>query len=191
MEAYKRKGISALAWLVIALMGVAILAYASCAEAGQVSSKTKARMRYVNSLIENTSTKIPKDVIRAVFWIESGWKQWNPDGTCFRAGNDYGLAQLNLETIEAHPAWSFKLINRSTKYNVARGIDLLEEKLEWARSVYGCEKEYNEKHGRYGLQGNDEIDVAIRAYNGMNESQKYLNLVNKYLLEKPWNRYLE
>lgn len=191
VEAYKRKGMSAWAWLVIALMGVFILAYASCAEAGQVSAKTKARLRYVDSLIENSPTSLPKDVIRAVFWAESGWKQWNPDGTCFRAGNDYGVAQLNRATIEAHPSWSFKLIKRSAKYNVARGIELLEEKYAWAKSVYGCKKEYASKHGRYGLLGNDEIDVAIRAYNGMNESQEYLDLVNKYLMEKPWEKYLE
>lgn len=193
MTAYKRKGISAWAWLIITLLwaGILIAGLKSCAEAGQVSGKTKARIRYVDSLIENSQTALPKEVIRAVFWAESGWKQWNPDGTCFQAGNDYGIAQLNRATIYAHSSWNFKLIKRSAKYNVARGIELLEEKYAWAKSVYGCEKEYASKHGRYGLLGNDELDVAIRAYNGMNESQKYLRLVNKYLMEKPWEKYLE
>lgn len=193
MTAYKRKEISATVWAIITLLWSAILIYGlySCAEGAQVSRKTKARMQYVNSLITKSNTAFPKEVIRAVFWAESGWKQWNPDGTCFRSGNDYGISQLNIKTIKAHPAWNFKLIKKSARYNVDRGIELLEEKYAWAKSVYGCEKKYDNAHGRYGFIGNDEIDVAIRAYNGMTDSQKYLDMVNKYLTEKPWEKYLE
>lgn len=192
MEAYKRKGMSAWAWLVIALMGVFILAYASCAEAGQVSAISKERIAYVCRIIDKLETRIPKLIIKAIAWAESKMRQFNPDGSTYigKTG-DIGVMQISLGTIKKYYPWvDIKRLRTDTKYNIEIGVRILEDKLEFFENRKLC-SDWTEFKRRYNLWGHTDLEMAIRYYNSIHNERKYLDRVNEFMEIRPWEKYLE
>jgi hypothetical protein len=150
----------------------------------------KTRFEVVDAIIEQTDTgEIPKDVVRAICWQESGWRQWSPDGKCLRCNRDSGCAQVHDADVIGHPGWSLAKAKRSTRYNVWLGVQILKEKLEWVRGT----NMKNWKHIKicYHLQGYSDMDLAVLAYNGVRGNTEYLWSVRYYEVKKPWLKYLK
>jgi integrase/recombinase XerC len=146
--------------------------------------------RYANveHAIQSVQTDIPKDLIRAIAWQESKWRQYEKNGSVFVVNCDYGVMQVNIYTVLSNPKWNLLKALTSTKYNVRLGVWILESKLDWV--LRNRNKAFNQK---YHCFDQSDLDVAIRAYNGLNQSAveikkslAYLASVKKYAAEKPW-----
>jgi hypothetical protein len=150
------------------------------------------RFERVDYIISQLETEIPLDVIRAVAWQESGWKQYNADGTPFEGycGKDWGVMQVSEDTLRFYPQYKLKWVKRSTKYNIHVGVRILEDKLICAREMRN-KPDWKEKKLKYRFQNHTNLEIAIRLYNGRTSSRKYLTEVEKHLETKPWGKRLK
>lgn len=170
--------------------------------AGAESRATKReRIQYVDAIIEQVETGTwSKNFIRAILWTESGWKQYNPNGTTYtdgplakngEGGDDIGIGQINILTILDHPEWDWWLVYADTKYNIECSIQVLNEKQNWVHRICTNEKELIRFHKKFGILGESELSITIMAYNGFKPHRKYPRLVKKYWQEEPWKKYLK
>jgi soluble lytic murein transglycosylase-like protein len=151
-------------------------------------------------LIENLDTEFPKDLIRAIAWCESQWRQFDENGNTFTDGSlntadrkgpslDYGLMQIN-----EHTARKFKFdiprLKIDTKYNLECGVKILQEKYRWVIRKQKSE-DWTWMLEAYDLAGHSKLEIAIKAYNGMRRTWVYLNVIQDIQRDKPWIEYIK
>lgn len=161
----------------------------------------QSRFDVVDECVELCETEIPKDLLRAVLWQESGWRQYNKDGSVFRGSSgEIGVGQLLPSTIRDRKGWSIALAKNSTFWNVQYSAWFLERKLEWIAEKKKIKihpitgEEYNDwpkLHRAHGVLGYSDLEIAVRCYNGLTHSTKYVESVRRYWVEKPWRKKLK
>lgn len=147
-----------------------------------VNSYALTRYEVVLEAIEQCDTWIDKEIVKAIAWQESGWRQYKDDKP-FHVGDDWGVMQINEKTAKFYKHWSLKKAKHNTAYNVSFGVQILEDKFKWVK-----ENRTREFDKKYRCWGQSNMDIAIRAYNGINKSSKYLKNINIIMEEKPWNK---
>ena len=145
---------------------------------------------YINEAIEGLITDIPKDVIKAIAWQESEWRQFKEDGSVFITNNDVGLMQVNMDTLKKYNCFSLYKVKTNTFYNLLVGVHILEDKRHWIQELKKRD-DWKVIQKKYLLQGSTDLEMAIRAYNGMTNSKKYINRINQLRKEKPWVKRLQ
>jgi hypothetical protein len=162
------------------------------ASATSLNYATVAGARYliVDRLIDQVDTDgIPKDVVRAIAWQESGWRQWDDSGGCFRCDHDFGVMQVHDADVLGHPEWSLRRAKRSTRYNIWLGVQILREKLAWVRDRKR-RPDWPAFVARYHLKGMTDLGVAILAYNGMRRNKCYVDAIRCWYNRRPWEVFL-
>lgn len=162
-------------------LNIFVLCPEVCPKSLSKKSTPITRYEVVENAIRSAETDIPRDLIRAIAWQESKWRQYEKSGGVFCVADDYGVMQVNRRTVIQNPAWNLKRAKGSTRYNVQLGIWILESKLDWV--VRNRSEAFDQK---YFCTNQSDLEVAVRAYNGLNTSCKYLKCVKKYVAEKPW-----
>lgn len=162
----------------------------------------RARIRYVNQLIEEEGrrTWIPTALLKAMFWLESLWQQYNSDGTVYATPEvdnngvvvdySYGVGQLTGKTV-ALMHWDLDKVKHDARYNIRCSIRWLEIKHGWVTEKLKSDETWDTWHRLYGLLGYSKLEIAVRAYNGLTENLNYLDLVIKIKKTRPWENYLE
>lgn len=149
------------------------------------------RIRYYCRLIEveakRKKTKIPIDILRALFWIESEMTQFK-NGEPLRHGTDTGIGQIS-DDLAVAMGWDMDGIRYDTQYNIGKSIEWLENRYKWARGVLRDRARREEMDRDHGIQGYSLTDLAVRGYNGMKNSHGHVKLFRKALKEKPWERW--
>jgi hypothetical protein len=127
--------------------------------------------REIKALLESSAKKhgVPREIVLAVAWHESGWKHYDEDGSLVMRENfnrkgkhvstDWGIMQINDR---AHPD-AFPRAKNDIKYNIDFGAGLL-------KSLY---------------RENGSWNKAIRAYNG---SGAYVKKITRVMNAKPWQK---
>lgn len=124
---------------------------------------------------------VPPDLVRAVAWTESNWRQFDRHGRVFSSySNDYGLMQINKKAWGGTYNWS--RISNDVTYNIRAGVNELRD--DYARA------------GRAGYRGAARWRSAYAMYNGgpkavhrpWRRSRWRLHDVNFYrhMRNKPW-----
>jgi hypothetical protein len=152
-----------------------------------VMCSAQSRYEVVNASIERCQTDIPKDIIKAIAYQESGWRQWNRDGTCFRTDHDWGVMQIHDEDVTPQQLAKAK---KYTRYNIWLGVKKLEEKLEWVQDLQR-RPNWPKLEKRYHLYGHTDLEMAVLAYNGMQRKKDYLKSVKMLATIKPWLKKLK
>ena len=167
---------------------------------GALTETEKEKYREIDRMIEEADTAFPKELIRAMAWCESQWRQFDKNGNTFTDGSlntadrkgpslDYGLMQINERT-----AIKFKFdiprLKNDTKYNLECGLRVLKEKYRWTDQKQRS-KDWPMITKKYDLDGYSTLEIAIKAYNGMRRSWVYLNVVQDIQRDKPWLEYIK
>ena len=152
--------------------------------------KERTVYQSIDEIIEGLDTLIPKDTIRAIAWQESGWQQFDSEGGPSNDGQDWGVMRVNECTVQGNPAYSLKKAKWDTEYNVRLGVDILEDKMSWIRHLRR-RKDWAKMRHKYRLWGANNLEMAIRAYNGITRSTEYLQTIKKIQEEKPWKKYVK
>jgi hypothetical protein len=151
----------------------------------------------VDQYIESLSVDIPKDLIRAIAWVESGWRQFDNAGGVYVDGSmskithkiskDYGIMQINEKTIVDSRISSRQVhkLKSSMEFNILFGISVFEEKIHYVRFLKKLKKGPR-IWKRYGLSGLSERQIVILAYNGIQADHLYLDLVEQAMENRPW-----
>ncbi len=147
----------------------------------------------IDEILSNAPTSLDKEVLKAFAWYESGWLQFAENGNTFEGLNfskatkkllsiDYGLMQVNDKTL------SDKDVQTDTDHNIAAGISILNEKIQWVNTTKNNvdQKKWKIWTAKYDLQGHSMQDIYLKAYNTFQKSWEYADAVNKNLKEKPW-----
>jgi hypothetical protein len=157
----------------------------------------------INRLFDNLDTAFPKDLIKAIAWCESEWNQVDENGRLFVTVNrqhaagrsrnpritlDYGVMQINERMESLDPkAWDWELIKNDPEYNLRAGVAVLESKFEYIRTLKH-RPNWKQLQARYHLQGHDDLDLALKAYNGFQPSWAYPRRIREALRDKPWEK---
>lgn len=165
-----------------------------------VLAKDVDRYKRAEQVFESLPNTVTADLIRAMAWVESGWRQFNDDGTVYVDGSmskithkvskDFGIMQINEKTIAGMPPKFVHKVKCSTKFNILIGVAAFEGKIRYVRQLR-ARKYWRKIWKRYDLYGLPEQDIAIIAYNGFQVDHIYLRLVKGALKDKPWLRCLE
>ncbi len=156
----------------------------------------------INHFIDHAPTLLPKNLIKAIAWCESQWKHYNGQGEPLMGinlvngpwGNDYsydwGLMQINDGTVCLDPrVWDFHKIKNDQEYNILAGIAVLEQKKDYIEFLKH-RPNWGQVVRRYHLEGRDEMDILIKAYNGFQPSWAYVNHVRTLMRERPWEKMM-
>ncbi len=164
---------------------------------GFVNAKDYQCYECIDECIGGLITDIPKDLIRAIAWQESNWRQFNSNGTISIDGNDIGIMRINKLTIEKHYHWvNLRRLKENTYYNLFVGVQIFEDKLHWIRELKKRDDWLAIKK-KFKLYGND-MESAVRAYNGLDcskegvkKSMDRIKIIKKHRKEKPWLKHLK
>jgi hypothetical protein len=154
----------------------------------------------INQNIDSLETTFPKDLIKAIAWVESEWRQVDAQGQLFVTVNrgrgkhardttlDCGIMQINerMESLNRQ-VWDWARIQSDPVYNLRAGAAVLESKVQYVHALRH-RKNWRTLEARYHLRGHDELDVILKAYNGFQASWSYPNRIRKTLQEKPWEK---
>lgn len=173
----------------------------------------RERVKKFNEVFEGLECEFPADLIKAIAWTESRWNHFNDDGTVVAGVNykrhpngfilinsrtgrkvvdsiDWGIMQINDRKSSLDPRiWDFRKIKGDVHYNIRAGIAVLRGKLEFARELKQS-KNWPWIEDMYNLHGYTLLDIALKAYNGLQYSSCYVDQVKKALRNKPWQKYL-
>jgi len=149
----------------------------------------RERIRYVNRLIEEMQLGELENTFKSICWVESLWRQYDDRRQCFVKNYDVGISQLNAETIRIHK-WNTSKCFFNTRYNLEKGAEVLKEKIQWVSEIKKDQERYANLHRLYGVLGDDDLTLVLRAYNGFKVSRKYPEQVKRVMKSKPWRKYL-
>ncbi|NTV51970.1 MAG: lytic transglycosylase domain-containing protein [Candidatus Firestonebacteria bacterium] len=157
----------------------------------------------LNRKFDALETSFPKDLIKAIAWCESGWSHVDQNGRLFvtvnrqrplgnsvqkRISLDYGVMQINerMESLDRR-TWDWELIKNDPEYNLRAGVAVLESKVAY---IHALKHRANWKvlEARYRLQGHDNLDLVLKAYNGFQPSWAYPRRIRAALRAKPWEK---
>ncbi len=186
------KAIDRMRWLKIVLLVLA-LPLSGYAEDQVRRNDPKA----IDYYIEQLNTNVPKDLIRAIAWLESGWKQYKGglpfiDGSMSRVtkkySRDYGIMQINEKTIDLY-GWRPRLhrIQYDWRFNIRSGVRIFRDKLAFARSLR-VREDWDDICERYDLTGLTDIEIAIICYNGLQADHTYLKIIKGLRKDRPWEK---
>jgi hypothetical protein len=149
------------------------------------TATSHSKYTVVSAIINELGTTIPKDIIRAIAWGESGWTQYNDDMSTYRCSNnkgysDWGVMQINDQWVKS--ALHLKRLKENTRYNIKAGVAIFEQNLRDApriRKKYKVPEIYT------------DIDIALKLYNGWGKSWQYVRYIHNIMRTRPWDSYLE
>jgi hypothetical protein len=167
-----------------------------------------AEIKEINALFDSLESPFPAELLKAIAWVESRWhhtdKQGNPVcGINYRRSGralfappgratidsiDWGIMQINDRRSTLDPlVWDFKRIKTDMVYNIHAGIQVLKNKLALAQRMRASSK-WRQLERAYQLYGYSDLEVAIKAYNGLQYSSIYVDQINRALLQRPWEK---
>lgn len=153
----------------------------------------------VDQYIESLNTDIPKDLIRAIAWVESGWRQFDDAGGVYVDGSmsklthkiskDFGIMQINEKTIveSKMPLKFVRKLKSSMEFNILIGISEFEGKILYVRSLRAS-KYWMRICKRYALRGMSERQMVILAYDGFQADHLYVRMVEQAVKDHPWEK---
>ncbi|MCD4814099.1 transglycosylase SLT domain-containing protein [bacterium] len=154
----------------------------------------------MNRKFETARTDFPVEMVKAIAWYESEWRQTDVQGRPLvngtvvrRAGNkrktyDVGIMQINEDShcLDAS-LWDLEKIKIDPIYNIEAGIRMLEKKREYIRYLRR-RKDWLRIEAKYDLANHSELDMTLKAYNGFRRSWIYPEKIYSLILEKPWEK---
>lgn len=161
----------------------------------------------INQTIDAMDTRLPKPIVKAVAWAESGWHQFNNHGHPLYYVNikskarhatsethlsrDWGLMQINDQTFFLDPNhWSFDKIQSDPLINLKAGVTILEKKQAYVNRLKR-KKQWPALQQRYHLTNRDDLAITLKAYNGFQRSWHYVDRVLAFAQSKPWEQAMK
>jgi hypothetical protein len=151
----------------------------------EASNKAYNHYNKIDKIIENLDTRFPKELIRAICWGESSWKQFSKED--INTG-DYGVMQINHRTIAIYGGKKREyLIKNSAEYNIKFGTMILCDKYKYVLRLKK-QKNWKKIEKKYHLEGMDNLSLAILAYNGFRKNHSYIKYIYRIEKEQPWKK---
>lgn len=145
---------------------------------------------YINEMIDQADTQeFSKVIIKAIAWCESRWKQFDDKGRPFVCNKDWGIMQINEETVNMY-GWNWLRIKYDTQYNLEKGVIALNEKIKYVKRLKQ-KKEWPKIKKKIGIKNDSDLYLAIWAYNGLGKVRIYPNTIIQLVHTKPWERHLK
>lgn len=180
------------------------LGFLTCWSEPVWAQDSQNRFQVVDGYISELDTSVPLDLIRAIAWVESTWRQFKPDGTTFVDGSmsrrthkisrDFGIMQINEKTlVDSQYKLSPKEIRKiktSTRANLKFGLKVYLGKIAYVRDLRS-RPSWPQTCSTYKLDGLSETEMVIIAYNGFQVDHTYLRLVVAAMRDKPWEKFLD
>jgi hypothetical protein len=128
------------------------------------------------------------DMLRAICWNESRWRNFGSNGKPIKHANtngtaDWGLMQINQASLEQQWNW---------KFNVARGVEILSEKDKAARAYLArhptdvtTEMIENETIQRYNGGAYYHWNAKTSVWDAR-PPNNYVSNIRAYMASKPW-----
>lgn len=148
-----------------------------------VVESPKNPYKEINDYIETLDTPFPKELVKAIAWGESEWKQFNKADSLT---GDWGVMQINEKTIALYHGknQAFRIKN-DTKYNIKFGVKILQDKYKYVLALKH-QKNWAQLEKTYRLKNMETLDMTILAYNGFRSNHCYVRYIKKIMEEKPW-----
>lgn len=126
-----------------------------CTTFGDIKPNENPSFQQINCLLTNAAidANIPPEVVKAVASQESGWRQFNSDGTPF-VSDDKGIGIMQITN---HPEYNQDQLTNDIVYNIQAGVDILS-------------KNYDLNLPKIKNAGRDQIEnwyFPVMAYNGI------------------------
>ncbi len=152
----------------------------------------------INNIFDNLHSDWPIDYIKAVAWVESGWKQFDRRGRPMVSyvrtnpadyphdGGDWGIMQINLGRGGLNRNnWNIDKVKQDPLYNIKAGMSVLDSKKKYLWRLKQRD-DWQDLQSRYNLHGRSHMAMVLKAYNGMQPSWSYVLRVEEALKTKPW-----
>jgi hypothetical protein len=148
-------------------------------------------------ILDNSDWPIPEDLILAIFYLESGMRQFDVSGKPIQCDNltadgkpsghsSWGIGQISDKADSRYPWIDYKRVKWDTKYNIECSVKIFMDKLY---QVPRLERLHP------SLRKYSYIYVALRLYNGFKarpgEEWEYANEVMHNLRTKPWLKHIK
>jgi hypothetical protein len=135
--------------------------------------------------LDMSNPLITKDLVRAVYWHESRWRQRDAAGHVYSCKEkkaryrSWGIAQIYDEPRCRYPGIDYRRIKTDYVYNVRAGLKIMEEKF---RDVRRIRRLYH--IGR--IRG--DVEIGLSLYNGWQEEDRwgYAKSVLEIMRQRPW-----
>jgi hypothetical protein len=173
----------------MAILFVALALSQACHAEYQAQIGEKSRKKWgveiaIDSL-EIHDPRITKDLIRAIYWHESEWRQFSPDGKAYscreknRRYRSWGVSQLYDDPKCRYPGIDYQRIKTDMNYNVRSGLSILEEKFSHIRHI---------RRKFHIIKSRSDIEVGLSLYNGWRKIDRweYAKSVLEVMRKKPW-----
>lgn len=167
---------------------LSVLCLYALAEGSESESVTHLNPSHyvINNYIEHVcgGTRFSPELVKAIAWHESNWRQFDKRGNPTFSGKDWGIMRINERTARKS-RMDLKRIKTDWRYNVRCGVQILETKY---RQVPALQKQKNWARicRENDLEGVDQLHIALKLYNGMQPDWTYVWAVAKARCEKPW-----
>ena len=171
-------------WFLVSVEGKDGYVYGNHIQMDNQSTSTGANPSYleINNYIRKVCSEkgVPELIGLATAWTESGWKQFNSDGSPYvSASNDWGIMQIS----KVHHPDAFPEVGTNWQTNVRYGVTVLASKYTNALKKY-----------------TNSVDVARSTYSAYNTGSNYsrwedtidnrdVNFYNHYK-KTPWMEYV-
>ncbi len=157
----------------------------------------------INNIFDNLHSDWPIDYIKAVAWVESGWKQFDRRGRPMVSyvrtnpadyphdGGDWGIMQINLGRGGLNRNnWNVDRVKQDPLYNIKAGLSVLDSKKKYLWRLKQRD-DWQNLQSRYQLDGRSHMAMVLKAYNGFQPSWNYVLRVEDAIKTKPWLAAIE
>jgi hypothetical protein len=172
----------------ILAMLLSLPCWSNAHKSGKPSEKDFRELWAVEFAIDALKIKNPiitKDLVRAIYWHESNWRQYGPDGKAYSCKEkdvryrSWGIAQIYDDPRSRYPGIDYQRIKTDADYNIQAGLMILEEKFKQARKI---RKTYKLK------KSVSDLEIGVTLYNGWKNHDRweYAKNVIAIMHQKPW-----
>jgi len=169
------------------LLALALSQACLAGDEAQISEKSRKKWG-VELAIDSLEIKNPlitKNLVRAIYWHESEWKQFDHDGKAYscrekdRRYRSWGVAQIYDDPRCRYPGVNYRRIKTDMVYNVRSGLSILEEKFSQVRHI--------RRKFHIGKSKSD-LEIGLSLYNGWRAKDRweYAKSVLEVMRRKPW-----
>lgn len=130
------------------------------------------------------------DLIKALLFRESEWKQFRQNGSTMTNNNtngskDFGIAQINSVDSTLDRSWDMEKIQSDTKYNLEAKIQVFKNKKKDIELRKKNKEKWTSLLKNIGFEGRSESEILLKSYNGF-VSTDYVDPIKKIAKSKPW-----